>query len=179
MRRGVSLLPKCSIYIFFSALLLVGCGHSLKVQTDYLTHKDLASYFVNTPDPRQNIAVVGQRLIIGWIVPKSYLSYNDLHLEVTIRFRNKEEVVEIFYLPKTRGTYVFALLGADYFQKRGILTYKVNLIGNGCILEEWRHQIWFDYINIKAEEPSASSLEEQPSALQEEEYPIDWNDPDF
>src|ERR1051326_7558271 len=71
------------------AVLLVSCSQScLKIQTDYLSHKTLASYYVGTPDPRQNDPAIGQRLIIGWSVPKSYLTYDNLRLEVSIRFRN-------------------------------------------------------------------------------------------
>lgn len=177
------LFPRLGLFVAL-VCILTSCGHSLKVQIDYLTHKDLASYYVNTPDPRQNVSAVGQRLIIGWIVPKAYLSYDDLHLEITIRFRNKEEVVEIFHLLKTRGTYVFSLFNEDYFSKRGILTYKINLIGNGTILDSWRHQIWFDLIQVNASEQSSppsgtTQKEEQQCVPESEDYPIEWNDSEF
>jgi hypothetical protein len=156
-------------------MYLSSCGNScsLTVQTDYLTHKDLASYYVNTPDPRQNITAIGQRLIVCWSVPKSYLSYEDLHLEVTIRFRNREEIIEVCHLSRTRGTYVFALLNADYLAKRGILTYKINIVGGGLILEEWRHQIWFDLISINQQDTIL-----QEAAKEEETYPVHWDQED-
>lgn len=151
------------------AVLLVSCSQSyLKIQTDYLTHKTLASYYVGTPDPRQNDPAIGQRLIIGWSVPKSHLSYENLRLEVSIRFRNREETKEIFYITKTRGTYIFALLNCDYFTRRGILTYKIDLIGGDCVLEEWRHKIWSDLILINQEQ-------ELPEQEIIEDYPIDWS----
>ena len=174
------------------ATLLCSCRNSsLTVQTDYLTHKDLASYHVNTPDPRRNISAVGQRLIIGWCIPKNYLSYEDLHLEVTIRYRNREEVVEIFHLLKTRGTYVYTLFNKDYLDKKGILTYKVAIIGGDCILEEWRHQIWTDLISIDRDNDTLDRrendiLERRGNEViddvkemweeYEDEYPIDWKD---
>lgn len=168
---------------FLPLLVLTSCSCPLKVQTDYLTYKDLASYYVNTPDPRQNMTTVGQRLIVSWVVPKYYLDYDDLHLEVTVRFRTKEEVTEIFPISKTRGTYVFALLNADYFEKKGFLTYKVNLMGNGCVLEEWRHRIWTDLISFSSENTSPTCPAQDPQDQQEEEkeeeedeYPIDWDD---
>lgn len=165
---------KTLYFWLLTPLLLSSCGRSsLTVQTDYLSHKNLASYFVSTPDPRQNVTAIGQRLIICWSVPKYYLSYENLHLQVTIRFRNREELIEIFHLPKTRGTYVYALLNEDYIAKRGILTYKVDLIGGDCILEEWRHQIWTDLISFNSQDTlTQETNEEEP----EEEYPINWND---
>lgn len=162
-------------YLFLVIAVLFGsCSKShLTVQTDYLTHKDLASYFVDTPDPRQNVTSLGQRLIICWSVPKNYLRLDHLHLEVTIRFRNRDEVVEIFHLSRTRGTYVFSLLNADYLIKKGILTYKVNLIGGGCILEAWRHQIWTELISMNQTD---ANVEEACNQEMEEEYPVDWEE---
>lgn len=156
-------------YLWLLAILLCSCGKSsLTIQTDYLTHKNLASYYVGTPDPRQNVPTVGQRLIISWSIPKDYLRYDNLRLEITIRFRNREEIIEIFYLHKTRGTYVFTLLNCDYFTKRGILTYKIDLIGGDCTLEEWRHLIWTDLILINQERETQEEEEI-------EDYPIDWS----
>lgn len=161
------------LYIFL-AMTLASCSASyLTVQTDYLSHKNLASYYVGTPDPRQNYPTIGERLIIYWSVPKELLCYDDLHLEVTIRFRNREEVVEVFNIHKTRGTYIFALLNDDYLYHRGILTYKIDLVGGGYVFEEWRHQIWANLIEIPFENCSAPC----PTADgEEEEYPINWDE---
>lgn len=175
-------------YLFLPVLaFLSSCGRSsLTVQTDYLTHKNLASYYVDTPDPRLNVAAVGERLIVGWSVPKCYLSYENLHLKITIRFRNREEIIEIFHLFQTRGTYIFTLLNADYIEKRGILTYKIDLIGGNQVLEEWRHRIWTDLISLSPEQTleqnlSGTSDEEKEimtgseTEIEKEEYPINWN----
>ncbi len=127
--------------------MLSGCSQPfLTVHTDYLSHENLASYHVRTPDPLLNHPPIGQRLIVTWSIPKNYLAFDDLHLEISIRFRNREQLVENLSLLKRSGTYVYALLNEDYTAKRGILTYKVNLIGNGQPLEEWRHQIWAELI---------------------------------
>lgn len=166
-------MKKLYLWAFLPFLLFSSCCKEsyLTVQTDYLTHKDLASYYVGTPDPRQNITAVGQRLIVCWAVPKFYLCFDDLHLKITIRFRNREEVIEIFHLSKTRGTYVFSLLNKEYLAKRGILTYKIDLIGQGKILEEWRHQIWVDLIALD----QIDSIKEEKIEEEEEDYPIDWD----
>lgn len=162
------------LWLLIETFLSSCSSHSLTVQTDYLTHKDLASYYVNTPDPRQNITAVGQRLIICWSVPKSYLAYDDLHLEVTIRFRNHEETIELFHLSRARGTYVFALLNGDYLAKEGILTYKVNLAARDLILEEWRHQIWVDLISVNQESHLLPRTANKNEASEDDEYMIDW-----
>lgn len=136
---------------FFILVFILTCGcsrTSLSVHTDYLSHENLASYHIETPDPRLNNPPVGQRLIVRWCVPQNYLEFEDLHLEITIRFRNRQEVVEQLDLLKRRGTYVYPVLNEAYVASRGILTYKVDLVADGNVLEEWRHQMWVDLITI-------------------------------
>lgn len=43
---------------------------------------------------------------------------------------------------------MYTLLNERYFETEGILTYKVDLMGDGQILEEWRHQLWHELIKI-------------------------------
>lgn len=171
-----------AIWLGIPLFLCACCKGFLTVQTDYITVRDLASYFVNTPDPRQNCPSVGQRLIVSWSLPKYFLCYENLRLEITIRFKNHEEVLEVIHLSKNRGTYVFTLLNEDYFSKEGILTYKVDLLGKDLVLEEWRHQIWTDLILLQDGEDMESNSKEKADDVQEvnetdtDEYPIDWSD---
>ena len=159
---------KIFVNLFVALILLCSCNRpQLIVQTDYITHKDLASFYVGTPDPRLNMPMIGQRLIISWMLPREYLSYENLYLEITIRFRNREEIIEIFDITRAKGTYVFSLLNQDYIDKRGILTYKINLIGGGYVLKEWKHLIWSDLITIPTEE---KLIEEE-----DETYLIEWD----
>lgn len=152
-----------------SLALLTSCGRAmLTVQTDYITHKDLASFYVGTPDPRLNMPMIGQRLIVSWAVPPEFLAYDDLRFEITIRFRNREEIIEIFDISQRFGTYVYSLLNQDYIDKRGILTYKIDLVGGGYILKEWRHLIWSELITLPAEQESGNE--------EEETVDVDWEE---
>lgn len=151
MKNSVRL--KTVLPIFLSILFLVSCNSSyLSVHTDYFSRENLASYYVGTPDPRLNNPPIGQRLIVTWAVPRSCNGYySDLHLEVTIRFRNRKEVREIYPITRLHGTYVYSLLNEDYIETRGMLSYKVDLVADGKVLEQWRHQIWADLIEINHE----------------------------
>lgn len=136
-------------FLLFVLFALTGCNcHHLTVQTLYFTRESLASYYVETPDPMLLNPPVGQRLLITWSLPFHYLGYNDLHLNVRIRFRNLEEVELDIPIEKTCGSYMYTLLNERYFETEGILTYKVDLMGDGQILEEWRHQLWHELIKI-------------------------------
>lgn len=148
---------------FISLCFLVGCscgGSMLSVQTEYLSHESLASYYVGTPDPRLNHPNIGQRLIISWNVPKYYLCLEDLHLDVTIRFRTRQEITEKVPITSYADTYIYSLMNCDYIATQGILTYKVDLVGGGAILEEWRHQIWTDLVIIEDSESEEETGEE-------------------
>lgn len=130
-------------------LSLTACTHGhLSVQTDYINRDYLASDYVETPDPSRYCPPVGQRLIIEWFFPRSYLAYQDLHLELTVRLRNKHEKRINIPALKSYGVFIYALVNADFIDSGGIQTYKVDVVGNGQVLKEWRHQLWTDLITF-------------------------------
>mgnify|MGYP000308240266 CR=1 FL=1 len=129
------------------AILLSGCScDHLSVHTAYVNKQSLASYHVGTPDPCLNNPPIGERLIISWLLPKGYMQYQDLHLEIVIHLENKEKICRIFPIYKVSGTYVYSILNEEFFDKGGILTYKVDLVGDQKVLTTWRHQLWTELI---------------------------------
>ncbi len=77
---------------------------------------------------------------------------DNLYLSLTIRFKNREEVVEFIPIKKANGCFIYSLLNEDYCQKKGFLTYKVQLIKGSCIIEEWKHQLWAEVIHFEPSE---------------------------
>lgn len=118
----------------------------LTVHTEYLSHENLASFHVGTPDPRLFCPTIGERLILSWNIPTSCQSSNDLHIKITIRFRNREQIEKNIDLQRFQGIYIYPLLDEDYFEKDGILTYKVELFSGEELLENWHHQLWAEQI---------------------------------
>src|ERR1700733_9665141 len=138
--------------LFLIFVLLTGCSlppSSLTVHTDYLSRESLASYYVNTPDPRLNNPPIGQRLIVNWSVPKQYLKTYALRLEMILRFRNREETRLSVPIDKSAGTYIYAVMNEEYLATKGILTYKIDLMADDTLLNGWKHQIWTDLILIE------------------------------
>ena len=132
----------------------------LTVHSDYLSVDHLASWHINTPDPLLNRPPFGQRLFVSWSVPRKYTFYQDLHLLITIRFRNREEMIKKVPIRENSGTYRYCLLEDKYCETGGFLTYKVQLKAGDCILEEWRHQIWAELIVITPEEQETEEEDE-------------------
>ncbi len=141
---------KNCFFLLLNLLIFSSCSQNtyLSVQTVYFTRESLASYYVETPDPMLINPPVGQKLLVTWSLPGTYLDYADLHLNIRIRFRNREEVNFNVPIEKTCGTYIYVVANDDFFNTNGILTYKVDLWGGGIVLEEWRHQLWHELIHV-------------------------------
>lgn len=147
-------------------IFLASCTNSrLAVYSDYLNRESLASYHVGTPDPFLNYPPIGQRLIVVWTLKKGCLRFSDLHLKATIRFRNNQETIVEYPVIKSEGTFIYSLLNDDYIKTGGMLTYQVQLIGDDCVLDEWRHQMWANLIRI-GEGPENAPQEDQQSCEQ-------------
>jgi hypothetical protein len=124
----------------------------LTVHSDYLTRESLASYYVDTPDPLLNCPPFGQRLIISWSVPKQLLKEQDPHLLLTLRMKNREQIQKRIPLKRASGTSLYRVLNEEYCRTGGFLTYKIQVFAGGCVHEEWRHQLWAEWIQIELEE---------------------------
>lgn len=131
---------------------MCGCTtNNLTVHTEYISEENLASYHVETPDPLLLNPPIGQQLIVIWSIPRTYSPNRNLLLNVTVRFRNHQEITESVELTKLKGTYIYTLVNEDYLATRGILTYKIDLIEDGEIIEAWRHQIWTELITLNVD----------------------------
>lgn len=137
----------------FSCLIfgfaLMGCSKEhLTVHTEYINEEHLASFHVRTPDPLLFNPPIGQQLIVQWNIPRDYLCYEDLRLRLQIRFRNRQEIVQEVPIQQRLCFYRYELLNEAFCDTGGIITYKVEIIGNGCVLDEWCHQLWTELILV-------------------------------
>lgn len=138
------------IVLICVVLFLSGCRCPLiTAQTDYITRQHRASFRVGTPDPNLNHPITGQRLIIKWDLPENYLKYEGLHLEIAIRFNNLTEKKLSLPISTSRHTYIYNVCKEEFCSTNGIASYKIDLVGNGCILYKWRHQLWVESITIE------------------------------
>lgn len=156
-------LNRCLVHVFLVAVLFctASCNRcNLLVYTDYLSHQNLASYFVGTPDPNLNHPPIGQRVIIIWTMPSAYMGRSDIWLEVKVRFRNNQEANEVVQLTSRSGTYVYSLMNRDYIEKKGILAYKISMYAGACVIDTWKHQLWVDLISFAPVQQKIGNLDE-------------------
>lgn len=138
------------LFICLSICLFFGCTRQvLTVQTEFLSHENLASYHVRTPDPRLWNPPIGQRLLINWRIPVYFGKMTDLKLVLKLRFYDHTEKTELIEVAKPTGIYIYSLLNEEYCEKKGILTYKAQLWSGNHILDEWRHQLWVELITLQ------------------------------
>ncbi len=146
MSRKSPFLALSCIAVLFSACTPYSY---LSVHTDYLSHRTLASYYVNTPDPMLDNPPIGQRLIVSWSIPKHILPGNNLYLKIYMRYWNRAEEIKTEPVTRSRGTVVYAIMNEEYIETRGIMSYKVELIDNGQVISEWKHQVWTEVVHVE------------------------------
>jgi len=135
------------IFLLFILIAFTGCySNRVTVQTKYFSNEDLASFYVKTPDPLQNNPPVGQSLLISWSLNQELCKYLLMEIRYTIRLKDKKEFTDSYPINRKKGYFTYSLYNDDYFKSGGIATYKVQLIGDGEVLEEWLHQLWQELI---------------------------------
>lgn len=131
-------------------VVLAGCcGHGpLNVRHQYLDSRYLASSHVGTPDPNAS-RFYGQQLIIQWAVPKEERKLPNKNLLLTVRFGNAQVKEVVFPIQGRGGTCRYRLLGRNFCDKRGVITYKIEMRSGDCVLREWTHQVWAELVEIE------------------------------
>lgn len=129
----------------------IGCTPpKLTVFSTYVTRENLASFFVNTPDPALNCPPTGQKLFISWRLTNDDFLNAPLEVRMHLRYHNRTHFEQSFPVTTLCGTYVYSLLNQEFFEKEGLMSYKIELFGNNKLISQWRHIIWVDPITIKS-----------------------------
>lgn len=106
----------------------------------------LASTFVESPDPLQEAPPTGEKLIIEWYIP-SKMQSDGTSLSLHVIFRNYTEESLSIPVTDTWGYYAYELIDDAFDEKKGILTYKVELVdGQGEVIKEWQQSLWVTLI---------------------------------
>jgi hypothetical protein len=164
------------------AISLSSCGkrNYLSLMQDRIDARYLASTHVGTPDPRQAHPPYGQRIVINWFLPNGLVKKN-LHINLHVLYWNNTTAVMTYPVNSQRGSQVYFLLNDDFDAKKGILTYKAELVSeSGEVCGEWKHQLWVNLINIEPDMPQPtfetpdSRLEPIEEIYEEEEMSDDF-----
>lgn len=139
-------------FLFVLGLMftMISCSHPyLSVRSDYFSRKDLASYHLDTPDPRKNQALYGQRIYTHWYLPSSAFSEDKTFLEIRVHLKNGQELIEKKLLKNRIGRYTYPIQGDVYTESGGLLSYLVQIIADGKVVAESRHKFYRESIESK------------------------------
>jgi len=121
----------------------------LNVQTEYFGRNDLASVIVDTPDPDKQEPIFGQRLYISWKLSKEQFADKPIALFCQVKLKKGQLIEKRVPLTKASGTYIFPIVGPDYTQKGGLLSYQIKLMTGDIVISTSRHKFWVDEIKIQ------------------------------
>lgn len=137
------------IFLFFICVFCCGCQRNFVTVVQEKIHRNLlASSFVDSPDPMQYDLPHGKRLYISWNIDRQ-CSFKHCVLRLSMIFRNRQIKTVDLSIPKQRGTLVYSLLDQEYYDRRGLLAYKVELLGQQEeVMAVWTHQLWVNIIQL-------------------------------
>ncbi len=153
--------------------LSAGCEkYYISVSQDKIDASYLASSHVKTPDPRQKTPPQGERLVIEWKVPETLLEEN-LTLCLKVIYKDYSEEIFVYPVLHRMDYIVYTLVGEAFKSKKGILTYKVDIVKeNGEVFKEWKHQLFTNLIILdQPKEESIPFVEEE--KFYEEDEPVE------
>lgn len=150
---GVYMQKSCIVRTLVIITLLFSCSaccsQRLYISQEPVSKDTLASTHVNSPDPRHKINSIGQRLFISWKLPAKMFKSEGLRGILKVRYFNEEQIIIPFEIKHMWGHYVYTLVDQEYFDKKGIMTYKAEIVRNdGSVVKEWKHQLWAELISF-------------------------------
>lgn len=102
-----------------------------------------------TPDPKAERGEVGQRLIISWDLPYKEFHKHLWQVKVQIQFGNRTEEEKTKKITNFEGDWVLKWSGRPYVDKRGIVSYKAELMRDGAVVNTFQHQLWCELIRLE------------------------------
>lgn len=137
-------------YLFFTYIVfaLSSCTTGYiqveKIKTDKRT---FASRFARSPDDKALLnPPKGEKLYINWSLP---IDFNPgmYRLRVGIIYRNLTKETLLFPIKRRAGARIIELLGDEYKEKEGFLSYKLEIVSvDGKLIDDYTHRMWVDLI---------------------------------
>ncbi len=130
--------------------LLTACTGSTKlsVYNQPINKKYYASAHAETPDPKMERNEVGQRLIVSWDLPYKVFHKHEWQVKLQVQFGNRTEETKVKEITNFEGDWILKWAGRPYIDKRGIVSYKAELLRDGEVIDTFQHQLWCELIRL-------------------------------
>lgn len=112
-----------------------------------INQDSLASTFTKAPDPRQKNPPRGQQLLIKWNLDQD-VSIETCQVIINIIYKNFEQE-QIALIPRSKQEeFSLFLLGERYDEKKGFLTYHIQIFSSDKQIAQYQHPLWFERKNF-------------------------------
>ena len=126
------------------------CSNFLYVQQQKVNCRELASTYVDTPDPLQECPPCGQRLVVSWDA-SGYEGDDKLFIRGKVIFCDLTEKIFSKEICKGSSTTEF-YFPLDPNNKNPILSYKLDIVSEeGEVINSWTHKLWVKPLLISEE----------------------------
>lgn len=132
----------CFLLLLGVSLASCSTGY-LNVKKMRIDSDSLASTFARSPDPQKFCPPSGQKLVVEWFLPK-HCTPEAMHVKLDVVYKDLTQESFEYPISSRLGYIDYALMGEEFCEKRGILTYKVAIIDEeGKVLKSYANRMWF------------------------------------
>jgi hypothetical protein len=145
--------------LFAMVALSSGCQRRLlTARSEAVNVEYLASYRVESPDPRRYCGYCGQNVIAEWDLPDKISCLPGLQLKLSmITSKHQLETITI-PIKQPWGYYVYRNINDRLMKNGAVLTYKVEIFSQDQLITCWKQQGWVEWIEICPEDAERDSL---------------------
>ena len=136
---------KIIVTFLITLLLTTSCTkRCVKARLEAITPSYRASYRVGTPDPLK-ACFYGQQIVVSWKVAKTCknLKLTLSYITGGLKFERVDLTIDDY-----RGAISYRLVNQDFKCRKGILTYKVELYSEGCLIGCFKPRSWVEWVDI-------------------------------
>lgn len=143
----VTTILRATTFLYFIGFFSSCYTNRVEITHININQDSLASTFTQAPDPRQKHPPYGQQLLMKWNLDQ------DVYIEtcqviIDIMYKNFEQE-QIVLIPRSRQEeFSLFLLGEKFFEKKGFLTYHLQIFSSDKLIAQYQHPLWFERKNF-------------------------------
>lgn len=130
-------------------LCLTSClSNHFYVLQGWIEPSDLASSYLQTPDPRQQDPLTAEKLVVSWSFSNRDFQ-QDLTLSIDVRFWDGTQELWIGPIDKRFGYKELIFPKATPYNEKRILCYRIEAINaKKELIASYDHPLWVEWIEI-------------------------------
>lgn len=91
----------------------------------------------------------GQQIVVTWRLPSRMRTLLPLNLYMWVYYGNGNVEKLIYDVRNLSGFRVYRLLGRDFEEKQGIVSYKISLRDDEKVILSRQHHLWMEVIPLQ------------------------------